>query len=546
VSEFLAHHWSSVARRFVFCTSHSLVPTSLANELEAQANRLKEANPPVVLDSWDETSLSRKLKSHPDLVEDFFGVGFRSLFSPGEAGRAAEATQSGVEAQVATALQDVVGRLAPRVVVVTLDWAPEALRNLLASLAVEDEQTFLRLRELVGDPPNTDVVLANIATPAAWLADSTARVWKAMALLAEQQAEWRAASRAWELAASRDDDDVTAAGAFVSAAASGSVAGDLDDYTRLLDLARNRYADHARLRLEEVRDLPAQEVLDALATVEPSEPVEVALVAGQRALAALMLPDLELAQRFVDSAMEAAPTSVVARSVAINLAVQRARLKVVDGRSQEASVLRQAHRDALSLRDDLLRQRRWEESGRVLMLAADALTVQGEYQDAREVLMQAAPDELAARGIADVLGNAALRALGPREALRLTKDASPADGIRRIRATATLEAGAPPAERTKARDELDDLVMGGGEEAPEAAFARLFDAMERGGWSDAAEACLKATGHERPALSFGPSTSDIATRAGPKRMSYSTTTPTRAGGARRDSAWRQAGAATPS
>jgi hypothetical protein len=500
VSEFLSHHWSSVAKRFVFCTSHSLVPTSLADEVEVQANRLKECNPPIALDTWDETSMSRNLKSHPDLVEDFFGVGWRGLFSPGEAGRVTEAAQIGVHAQLATALLDVVGRLAPRVVVVTLDWAPEALRKVLASLAAEDDETYLRFRDLVGDPPVTELVLSNIASPASWLAASTAQVWTVMALLAEQQGEWRAASRAWELSASRQDDDRAAAGAFVSAAASASVGGDLDGHARLLGRARDRYANHPRVRLQEVRDLPAQEQLEALAEVETVEPAEISLVAGQQALAALILPDLELAQQFVDKAVEAAPESVAARSVAINLEVQRARLKVIDGRSQEASVLRRAHRSALTLRDKLLRQRRWEESGRILMLAADALALQGEVEDARDLLMQVTPDELAARDVADVLGNAALRTLGPREALRLTEDAPLTDGIRRIRATATLEAGAVPADRAKARAELDELVLQGGEEAAEAAFARLDDAMERGGWSEPAEACLIASGHRRPAL----------------------------------------------
>jgi hypothetical protein len=499
VGEFLKHGWSRTAGRFVFCTSKSLVPTSLADEVEAQATLLRARVAPIEFGTWDLHELSRKLKSHPDIVEDFFGPPFRELFTPGEAGRAAESAVGEFAAQLER-LHESLGQRPSRVVVTTLAWAPEALRGVLQQLADEDQTAFLQLRDLVGEPPQTETVLANVDQPAAWLAEAPPAVWQALALMAERAGEWSPASRAWEQAASLEPDDHRAAGYLVSGAASAQVVDDEDGYQSLLTRASARQPQHPRLRLEQVRDLPASEQLEQLAEVEGVEAADVALIAAHKALAALLLPDIEQAERLVEQAVSAAAESVAAQAVAINLAVQRARLNTLEGRPQQAAPLRQANRDALALRDRLLRQRRWQESGRVLMLAADALALQGDFAAARELLTQATPEERAERDIADVLGNAALRALGPREAFMLTEGSEPANGIRRIRATATLELGGSPAHRAGSIAALDELIESGGEEASEAAFARLDDALGHGDWSDAAATWLATHGHERVAV----------------------------------------------
>jgi hypothetical protein len=500
VNEFLKHKWSRRVRRFVFCTSHTLVPTALADEIEKQSRRLGKRARPIELGTWGLEELSRKLKSHPALVEEFFGPPFPELFSPGGSGRAVDEAVSRTAAEFTAAIQGALQSLQPRVVVATLAWAPEALKDLLQGLAEADEAAFLQLRDLVGDPPQIELVLANIATPASWLGDSSTVVWKALALMAEQKGEWLAASQAWECSADREPDEYQGAGNMVSAAASANVGGDGARYMEMLARARDRHSRHPRLRVEEVRDLPPQQQLDQLAEVELKDPGDIALVCGQQSLASLLLPDLDQAAEFAAKAAEAAPKSVAAQAVALNLTVQRARLNIMDSRSQQAAALQQANRDALTLRDRLLRQRRWEESGRLLMLAVDTLSLQGEFAAARELLVQATADELAAPDNADVLGNAALRTLGPREALILTANAVPTDGVRRIRATATFEGGATAEQRDDALAELDALVRAGGPEASEAAFAQLVDALDYGAWSGAAEAQLKATGHERPAL----------------------------------------------
>ncbi|MGN6872046.1 MAG: hypothetical protein ACTHMY_26950 [Solirubrobacteraceae bacterium] len=209
----------------------------------------------------------------------------------------------------------------------------------------------------------------------------------------------------------------------MSAAVSWHMVGDEDRKVELLDRARSHYAQHPRLLLEEVRDLPPREQLAALADVETREAVDVCLVEAQRAVACLLVPDLDEAQAHAEKAREALPESAAAEAVAVNLIVQRARLNQIEGANQDAAILKEANRRALRLRDGLLKQRRWGEAGRLLMLAADALGHQMEFEAARELLRQATPEERADPDVAEVLGQAAIRALSPQVALELTSDA---------------------------------------------------------------------------------------------------------------------------
>jgi tetratricopeptide (TPR) repeat protein len=315
--------------------------------------------------------------------------------------------------------------------------------------------------------------------------------------MAETKGEWRAAAAAWDRTGARTEDDLC------SAAACAHMSGETELYGRLLERARERYPRHPRLVFEEVRELPPDEQVTGLADVELREQTDVALISAQRSLAYLMLQDIDEAERQAAKTAEAMPESTLAESVAVNVVVQRARFNQLEDRSQNAAALRDANRRALKLRDQLLRQRRWEESGRTLMLAADTLTLQGELMDAAELLMQATPEELATRDGADVLGHAALRALAPRDALRLTENAEWTPAVRHIRATAVLEkTGSSASERTRAVQELDQLVAADDRQvALEAAIARLADTMlGHTEWSEGAEALLMDTGHKRPAL----------------------------------------------
>lgn len=78
VSEFLAGEWTNKSDTFVLCTTESLRSKERADELENQSTLLKERG--ITLLPWDNGELSIKLKSLPNLVDDFFGRGWVAAF----------------------------------------------------------------------------------------------------------------------------------------------------------------------------------------------------------------------------------------------------------------------------------------------------------------------------------------------------------------------------------------------------------------------------------------------------------------------------------
>jgi len=70
VEEYIRGEWVAKSDTFILCTRESLRQTGRTNALEEQAEILKEKG--VSLLTWDEDELCSKLKSHPDLVDDFF------------------------------------------------------------------------------------------------------------------------------------------------------------------------------------------------------------------------------------------------------------------------------------------------------------------------------------------------------------------------------------------------------------------------------------------------------------------------------------------
>jgi len=71
VSKFLEGTWANKTNTFILCTIENLVSNDRANELEIQANRLKEKA--INFLSWGSDELSAKLKEQPQIVVDFFG-----------------------------------------------------------------------------------------------------------------------------------------------------------------------------------------------------------------------------------------------------------------------------------------------------------------------------------------------------------------------------------------------------------------------------------------------------------------------------------------
>lgn len=89
VQIFIDGEWLAKSDTFAICTSESLRGTLRAKEVETQAALLKAKGIELVI--WDKESLSEKLKSHPELVDDFFGRPWvRSFCGEGAANRLGE------------------------------------------------------------------------------------------------------------------------------------------------------------------------------------------------------------------------------------------------------------------------------------------------------------------------------------------------------------------------------------------------------------------------------------------------------------------------
>ena len=71
VGDFLRGKWSLVSRKFIYATSGSTRSTTLADESERLASRL--ATESVEFEVWDREKISARLKTCPELVDDFFG-----------------------------------------------------------------------------------------------------------------------------------------------------------------------------------------------------------------------------------------------------------------------------------------------------------------------------------------------------------------------------------------------------------------------------------------------------------------------------------------
>lgn len=78
VDDFLAGTWAARTATFIYATSHSLKPTQLAEEVIRQTDRLGEAG--IRFLPWGLESVSESLRDLPDLVDEFFGPVWMSLF----------------------------------------------------------------------------------------------------------------------------------------------------------------------------------------------------------------------------------------------------------------------------------------------------------------------------------------------------------------------------------------------------------------------------------------------------------------------------------
>jgi hypothetical protein len=495
VDEFLKHkRWSDVSDKFVLCTSARAVRSELGDAIEAQSKRLSKRTPAIEFEVWDAEELSVLLKDHEKLTRDFFGPVWTAAFF----GKTLASDQ-----WVDDIAENVVQRMQTRTQFFTHDWASERLRDLLEALRSEEPETFGRFNDLLGSPPDTDLVRAAINAPPAWLQSAPARVWDVLARLAESRGEWPAASIAWERLSERQATEASRAGSLVSAAIAANMGDEADRHDEVIRRAEEIDAQHPRLLLAQLpEDTPPAEVLAIVRDLHGDDLDDKVQILARRAMAELLTPDVEAARASTEEVASLLPASILAASLSVSVTVQEGRLATMGHTPLDRRALEAAAGDAGATRERLIEQKRWSESTRLLMLKADIFALLGDRTKAAKILREARDEEQKTTEQKVVLASsAAERALNWELAAHFLRDAEETATTTRLRMEIS-EAIGTPAEREKALGDLDGIVDEGGPEAEHAAFVRLAATLGATPtpWSEKAATYLRENGHERAAV----------------------------------------------
>jgi len=484
--------WSDVSDKLVFCTSERGVRTELTDAIEGQAKRLAKRG--IAFEVWDADELSLLLKEHEGIVQDFFGPYWVEAFF----GR------TGGQQETLEALREEI-RAIPRMPTqfVTHEWASERLRALLELLRKDYPETFAKLNDQLGSPPDRELIRATAKAPPEWLRTADSRVWDVLARTAESQGEWSAASNAWERLSERQRTAFSRSGSLVSAAIAAKMAGEVARYEDLIARAEDADAKHPRLVLELMsEDTAPAERLAIIAKLDSEDPDDLAQIAAQRALAELLTPDVAAARISLQEVEERLPGSIMSASLSISLAAQKGRLAIMGHRALARAELLDAASEAESVRQRLIDQGRWLEATRMVMLRADIHAILGDRPMASRVLKGAREEEQRTTEQKIVLASsAAERALDWRLAQTFLDGAEETPTIARLRLE-IKEAIGSPAEREEALLGLEEMVREDGPESAPAAFLRLAATLGPVStpWSEEAANYLREHEHERAAV----------------------------------------------
>ncbi len=389
---------------------------------------------------------------------------------------------------------------AAEVRLLVLEDVPAWERKAVARLVKNEPDGWSWLCSQVGEPADPDRVVALIKAWPPALAEGSFNLVHALLRLAEGRARWSAASEAWEHLARRVQDSQRA-DRLVCAAVDAKVADEPKRYAALLADAEGVDPTAPRLMLvrgdEKEHHRSPSEQLAYLQDIHSDDPNLASMICVQRARAALLIPDVELADSYLEQANELDPESLAVRTMRVNLHVQRARIALHEDREFPLAETVQAKDEALVLRQQLIDMGRFEESARLLMLAGDVPALQRDPDEAKAILAQALPAELEAPEGALILSEAALRVGAAELALTLSNRAEPTDAIRRIRASATID-HLGRADRASLQ-ELTNIALAGGPESEAAAVARLLVCLPPivAPWDEAVAAHISGYAAER-------------------------------------------------
>jgi hypothetical protein len=361
------------------------------------------------------------------------------------------------------------------------------------------------------DPDSLDWLVGQLGSPAAepkigaliaeW-PDRLCRGARELPVLLVREAEaaamWAAAADGWERIAASEVAEATRADFLARAAIDSGIGGDTARRERLLDRAEAIDRDCVRVKMVRIDDsVKPSAQLAYLADLETDDPALASMLACRRAFAYLQDSDLPGAEREAKTAEELDPDSVTVQVVLLNMELQKARVALATDRPFVVASVLAIHERALEIREQLAEMGRFEESVRLLMMAADARSLLRDQDGARTTLEEALSQEISAEQGAAVLGDAALRCAAPKLALRFVEGSVPDDGLRRISATARADLGGPDGDDALA--ELEALALAGGEEAEAAAVARLVLCMvpTRAPWNEKVAAIVEGGEFDR-------------------------------------------------
>ena len=367
-------------------------------------------------------------------------------------------------------------------------------RKAVVALNDQKPEELYWLRGEIGEPPDPDRIGALIARWPEALRDRSDLAAIAVIRHAEAVGLWSEAADGWEHYAGRADDDGARADRLVRAAIDAQVVGEHDRHARLLAEAEALDPDCPRLLLERLElDVSPPQRLARLQEIQTDDAPLAALVACQKAMTSLMLPDLDAATEYLAEAERLDPESAPLRIVNVNIRVQRARIALISDQAFSLAEALSAQKDALALREEMMAMGRWSESGRLLMLASDVSGALRDLEAAERVLKRFLPEEAAAPDGPVVLGEAALRAGAPKLALELVDQAPESDAITRVRAAANVDIGGPG--RASGLQALETLALSESPEREQAAAERLAACMPpvQAPWSEETAQVLAAS-----------------------------------------------------
>jgi len=380
------------------------------------------------------------------------------------------------------------------------DWAPQGARRSLERLAAVDAGLLARLQAEVGDPADLGRVLELVESWPAWVEEGPPELLIALARLIEQRGEWERSTKIWERAAAKNEGPERAE-LLVRAAISADLAGDGARHDELIAKAREIDPENPRLLLEQItQNDDVDEQLAVLDRVQTDDPELQALALLQRSIASLVGGDPAAARQLVKEAEAKAPEMLQVKLARLNVDVHEGRIAVGNDRPIDGPRLEESADRARILRRELIEQRRFEESGRVLMLGIDALLMTSQRERAGELIAEVAEEELGAMEGAEVLSEAAIRAGRAAEARRFIAAAPETPVSRRLALYATALSGTSE-EVEEAHGGLVEMLSDEDEGVSAAASLALLSVDKpQLGWSEEAERILIENDHAKIAV----------------------------------------------